>query len=288
MALTDNKSANLATKYEPQLAQAYTKASVLQGKVNTQYNWNGVASINILTAITQPLNDYALKGTDDHGGNRYGEPKELDDSKQVLTITQDKSFAMTIDTLNYDDQMKAKKTGEVTKAEIGEQVVPFFDKYALGAWVKAAGQKSSITAAVTKDSVLEMCVDARKKFVNANIPMSSDNNFAYFTTTAYSFLLMNPQFISVEKLGNVILTNGEVGKCMGFRIVEVPDDYLGTTQALFVHKKAVLAPTKLNELKVHDNPQGISGRLIEGRYRGDAFVLDVYKKGVLASTIVGG
>lgn len=276
---------NLAEKYEGQLAQAYTKDSVLAGKTNTDYSWNGVATINVLTAVTQDLNDYNLTGTDGHGGNRYGEPTELDDTKQTMTITQDKSFAITIDRKNYDDQMMAKKTGTVTKAEIGEKVVPFFDKYALQAWIKGAGQKSSITAAVTKDTVLDMFIDARMKFVNALIPLSTNDNFAYVTTTAYSFLLRNPEFISVEKLGNVILTNGEVGKCMSFRVVEVPDDYLGTTQALFVHKKAVLAPTKLKELKVHDDAPGISGRLIEGRYRGDAFVLDVYKKGVLASTV---
>lgn len=276
---------NLAEKYEGQLAQAYTKDSVLAGKTNTDYSWNGVATINVLTAVTQDLNDYNLTGTDGHGGNRYGEPTELDDTKQTMTITQDKSFAITIDRKNYDDQMMAKKTGTVTKAEIGEKVVPFFDKYALQAWIKGAGQQSSITAAVTKDTVLDMFIDARKKFVNALIPLSTNDNFAYITTTAYGFLLRNPEFISVEKLGNVILTNGEVGKCMSFRVVEVPDDYLGTTQALFVHKKAVLAPTKLKELKVHDDAPGISGRLIEGRYRGDAFVLDVYKKGVLASTV---
>lgn len=276
---------NLAEKYEGQLAQAYTKDSVLAGKTNTDYSWNGVATINVLTAVTQDLNDYNLTGTDGHGGNRYGEPTELDDTKQTMTITQDKSFAITIDRKNYDDQMMAKKTGTVTKAEIGEKVVPFFDKYALQAWIKGAGQKSSITAAVTKDTVLDMFIDARMKFVNALMPLSTNDNFAYVTTTAYSFLLRNPEFISVEKLGNVILTNGEVGKCMSFRVVEVPDDYLGTTQALFVHKKAVLAPTKLKELKVHDDAPGISGRLIEGRYRGDAFVLDVYKKGVLASTV---
>lgn len=276
---------NLAEKYEGQLAQAYTKDSVLAGKTNTDYSWNGVATINVLTAVTQDLNDYNLTGTDGHGGNRYGEPTELDDTKQTMTITQDKSFAITIDRKNYDDQMMAKKTGTVTKAEIGEKVVPFFDKYALQAWIKGAGQNSSITAAVTKDTVLDMFIDARKKFVNALISLSTNDNFAYITTTAYGFLLRNPEFISVEKLGNVILTNGEVGKCMSFRVVEVPDDYLGTTQALFVHKKAVLAPTKLKELKVHDDAPGISGRLIEGRYRGDAFVLDVYKKGVLASTV---
>ena len=276
---------NLAEKYEGQLAQAYTKDSVLAGKTNTDYSWNGVATINVLTAVTQDLNDYNLTGTDGHGGNRYGEPTELDDTKQTMPITQDKSFAITIDRKNYDDQMMAKKTGTVTKAEIGEKVVPYFDKYALGQWIKGAGQKSAITAAVTKDTVLDMFIDARKKFVNALIPLSTNDNFAYITTTAYGFLLRNPEFISVEKLGNVILTNGEVGKCMSFRVVEVPDDYLGTTQALFVHKKAVLAPTKLKELKVHDDAPGISGRLIEGRYRGDAFVLDVYKKGVLASTV---
>ena len=272
---------NLATKYEPKLALAYTRESVLTGKTNTDYNWNGVVSINVLSPVTQALNDYDRTAS----GNRYGTPAELQDTKQTMTIKLDKSFAITVDRGNNDEQMMAKKTGEVTKAEIGEQVVPFFDKYALTTWATDAGTRTQL-AAVDKDTVLDMFIAAHSHFFNNNVPINGKDQYAYVSTTTYAKLLRNPEFISVEKLGQDVLSKGVVGKCMNFIVVEVPDTYLvkgaTTYQALFANKKSVLAPTKLNELKVHNDAPGISGVLIEGRYRGDAFVLDVAKQGVLA------
>lgn len=270
---------NLATKYEPKLAQAYTKASILTGKVNTEYKWTGVASINVLTAITQPLNTYNRTAS----GNRYGTPAELQDDVQTLQLTQDKSFSIVIDRGNYEDQMMAKKTGEVVKAQIGEQVTPFFDAYALGVWGTNAGQTLTQSGtAVDKDTVLDMFIEAHSKFFNYNF---NRDLYAYISSTAYAKLLRNPEFISVDKLGEKVLSNGVVGKCMNILVVEVPDSYMTGYQAIFTHKRSVLAPTKISELKIHTDAPGISGTLIEGRYYGDAFVLNALNKGVLKCTI---
>lgn len=40
---------NLATKYEKQLATVQTLGSLIAGRTNTQYNWDGTQSINVLT-----------------------------------------------------------------------------------------------------------------------------------------------------------------------------------------------------------------------------------------------
>jgi hypothetical protein len=281
---------NLATKYEGKLLQAYTRESIITGKYNPDYDFNGVSSIHILTAVTQPLNNYDRTAS----GNRFGTPTELEDSKQELILRNDKSFAIVVDRGNYTDQMMAKKTGEVTKAQIGEQVVPWFDKLALTTWAHHAGQATPM-AAVTKDTVLDMFIAAHSHFFNNAVPVDPSRCYAYVTTTTYAKLLRNPEFISVEKLGEKDLTKGVVGKCMNFTVIEVPDGYFdatmtenGTamadvagTQALFVNKKSVIFAQKMKELFIRNNPPGISGVLIEGRYRGDAFVLDTINKGVL-------
>lgn len=43
---------------------------------------------------------------------------------------------------------------------------------------------------------------------------------------------------------------------------------------------ATVAPTKLEEYKVHQDPPGISGELVEGRIVYDAFVLDNKKMAI--------
>jgi len=283
---------NLATKYESKMALVYTRKSLLQGKTNEEYSWDGVNSIHVYTPVTQPLNDYVKSGT-----WRYGSPAELQDTQQEMAITLDKSFSITVDRGNNDDQMHAKRSGEVVNAQVGEQVTPFFDKYALIKWAKEAGQTSSVTAAVTKDTVLDMFIDAHSKFFNAAIPVNGKEQYAYVSAATYAKLLRNPEFISADSLNKDLLTNGVVGKCMGFLVVETPDDYLNyydadagkayLVQALFVNKKSVVAPTKLNELFIRNDVPGISGTLIEGRYRGDAHVLDAFEKGVLVAKYEG-
>jgi hypothetical protein len=43
---------------------------------------------------------------------------------------------------------------------------------------------------------------------------------------------------------------------------------------IITNQIATVAPVKLAEYKVHDNPPGINGFLVEGRVYYDAFVLD--------------
>jgi len=257
---------NLAEKYSDQLEQAFLRSSVIQGNVNTDYSFEGVRGIYIYSAVTQPLQDYTRSGV-----WRYGQPAELQDDTQHLVLSQDKSFSMTIDKGNLKDQMGAKRAGKVVKQQVGEQVVPWFDKYALGVWATAASELE--VGSLSKNNVVSMFVNARSQFVNDNIPMS-DQCIAYIPTSIYALLLQNPDFISVDKLGEKNLVKGEVGKCMNWRIIEVPDTYLPSgSKGLFTHKSKVLAPTKISELFIRNDVPGISGTLIEGRYYGDAFAL---------------
>lgn len=261
-----NASTNYADKYADQLEQAYLRSSVIAGKTNNQFEFTGVKTIHIYSAVTQPLTNYTRSGV-----WRYGDPQELLTDVQDLVLSQDKSFSMTIDKGNYKDANLVLRTGRVVKQQIGEQVTPFFDKYALNKWGTDA---ATLTAASpTKANVVDMFVDARKNFVNNNIPMT-DSCYAYIPATTYAYLLQNPEFISVEKLGEKHLSNGVVGKVANWTLVEVPDSYLPNgVFALFTHKDKVLAPTKIAELKTYNDVPGISGALIEGRYYGDAFVL---------------
>lgn len=272
-------STNYAEKYSDQLNQAYALSSVIAGKVNDDISFDGVKTVHIYSAVTQPLNDYKRTGT-----WRYGNPNELQDDVQDFVLSLDKSFSMTIDKGNKKDNSALKRTGQVLKAELDEQITPFFDMNALKTWAAAAEGAGKIPSGIvtpTKDNVVEMFVKARAMFVNQKIQMGT-GCYAYVpTSTTYSQLLLNPDFISVEKLGQKHLENGVVGKCMNWTIVEVPDEYLPEgCFALFTHKKEVYAPTKIAELKTHEDVPGISGTLLEGRYYGDAFV----KKTMVNST----
>ena len=93
-----------------------------------------------------------------------------------------------------------------------------------------------------------------------------------------------------------------MGKLRGLKVVPVPDEYLKksvvvsgvTTEEnnpyltedlhfLIVTSSAVLAPPKIKDMKVHTDPVGISGALLEIRWLFDAFALDTKAKGIYVS-----
>ena len=103
---------NYAEKYSDELAQAYLQSSIIAGKTNTEYTFDGVKTVHVYSAVTQPLQDYKRSGT-----WRYGQPKELEDDSQDMTLKLDKSFSMTIDKGNSKDNAALKRAGAVIKQQ---------------------------------------------------------------------------------------------------------------------------------------------------------------------------
>ncbi|MCC8120831.1 MAG: hypothetical protein LIO42_02330, partial [Oscillospiraceae bacterium] len=69
--------------------------------------------------------------------------------------------------------------------------------------------------------------------------------------------------------------HGQVGELDGVPVVKVPSSYLPSNANFVITNPACTpAPSKLTEYTIHENPPGISGWLVEGRIRYDAFVLD--------------
>ena len=74
---------------------------------------------------------------------------------------------------------------------------------------------------------------------------------------------------------------GVIANLDGLTLVKVPAVRLPNNFGFMIaHPVATVAPTKLEDYKVHQDPPGISGELVEGRVIYDAFVLDNKKKAI--------
>lgn len=74
---------------------------------------------------------------------------------------------------------------------------------------------------------------------------------------------------------------GVIGDLDGLNVIKIPAARLPKKFGfMIVHPCATVAPTKLEEYKIHENPPGISGNLVEGRIVYDAFVLDNKKMAI--------
>lgn len=265
---------NYAEKYSSKVDERFTKASITNAAINSDYDFVGVNAVNIYSIPTVALGDYTMSGT-----TRYGTPAELDDTVQTLTLTQDKAFTFTLDRRNQDDSAGAKDAGAALRREIDEVIIPTIDKYRLAAMVTGAGNTTAATA-VTKENAYSLFLDAQNLLMDDLVPTA--NRVAFVSSNFYKNLKLDPSFIQASDMAQDMLVNGSVGMVDGVNIVPVPSSYLpATVELIIAHKSAMVSPVKLSEYKTHIDPPGINGTLVEGRLYYDAFVLENKKNGIV-------
>lgn len=258
---------NLATKYAEQIDSVFTHESFVAGKVNPSFSFTGVKAIKVYQPLTVAPVDYQRSGS-----ARYGTPTELQDSVQELVISQDKSFSLTVDKGNNEEQMGIKEAGRMLQLELAEQVTPMADIYALSRFATEAGNIAAVSAALTETNILEAINEAAIAFDNALVPQ--ENRYLFLGAKQVGMVRRANDWLRPDALAVEALTKGVAGEIYGFAVVKVPDNYLPAgVQFLAFHRDAVMMPEKMQDSKVHLDPPGISGALIEGRIVYDAFVL---------------
>ena len=77
------------------------------------------------------------------------------------------------------------------------------------------------------------------------------------------------------------MIKGQVGTIDGIPLIVVPKSYFPeNVEFNIINQAATTSPVKLSEYKIHDNPPGINGWLVEGRVYYDAFVLENKKSAI--------
>lgn len=272
-----NGIVNFAGAFAPKVAESFHKESVTDSARGTGFSFSGVRSVKVMSVDTVPLNDYQRSGN-----NRYGTPPELGDTVQELVMGDDKAFTFTIDKGNQADQLNLKGATRAMRRQIEQVVVPYVDKYRLKQWALQAGRVHAATAVPTKADIVADIFEAGCQMDNDLVPAGGRTLF--IPNTYYKMLLLSPDFLGVDKLGEKHLSKGEMGEIDGMTVKRVPDSYFPTgVYYLIKHKDATVDPMKLNEANVHQDPPGISGNLLEGRFYHDAFVLGAKANGVYVS-----
>lgn len=270
---------NLATKYDKKVVERFKLKSLTEAFINRDYDWTGVETVKVYSIPTVALNDYTRTGT-----SRYGTPTELDDTIQEMKVTQDKAFTYTIDKGNKQDSMNVRDAGKSLARQIDEVIVPTKDKYRVDIIVKAgikAGGTNTTPTAITKSNAYEKFLEGQEYLDDQKVPL--EGRVAGVSSAFYKFLKLDPSFVKNSDLGQKVAFKGQVGEVDGVKIIKMPKSYFPDGCPFFItHPSVTVSPDKLQDYKIHDNPPGINGNLVEGRVRYDAFVLDARKNGIYA------
>lgn len=265
---------NYAHKFSGLVDEAFSLASLTAGIVNNDYDWIGVEAVKVYSIPTVSLNNYTLTGA-----NRYGTPGELQNAVQTMTISQDKSFTFTIDKKSEQDTVGVMAAAEALAREIREVVIPTIDIYRIAALVSGADTSHVVIKAVTKANAYEEFLAVQEILDDAKVPVGG--RICLVTPGYYNKVKLDPAFVKQGDLATQIALNGQVGEIDGVPVIKAPTSYFPADVHFVITNKAVMpAPVKLVEYKIHTDAPGISGSLIEGRIRHDAFVLDNKKPAI--------
>lgn len=258
---------NYAEKFSPRVDEKFTQEALTNATVNQDYDFIGVETVKVFSVDTVAMNDYSLTGS-----TRYGTAAELQNSVQELKLTKDRSFTFTIDRKSADDTMGAMAAATALSRQLTQVVIPEVDKYRLGVIAAKANSEHIKTGAITKTNAYEAVLDARSALADSLVP--SGGLVLHISSEFYKHIKLDPAFVKNSELGQQIVLTGQVGAIDGVPVVLTPKSYLPENVAfILAHPTATVAPIKLAEFKIHENPPGISGFLVEGRFRYDAFVL---------------
>lgn len=281
---------NYASKYAQQVDERFHKESQAALALNNDYKFSGVKTVNVYSIPVVGMNDYQRSGT-----GRYGSPNDLSTNVQELTIKRDRAFTYIIDKGDKEQTQMVLEAGKSLSRQLREVVIPEYDTYAFKVLAAAASEKGGYdTTAITKANAYEMFLKGMEYLGDNNVPDAG--RVCFCTYKFYNLLKQDSAFVKYGNASQEMLKRGELGEVDGCKIVRVASSRLPAGAAfLITHKCAACGPKQLNEHKIHDDPPGISGWLVEGRMLYDIFVLNekakaIYYHGsqpVLKNLIVG-
>lgn len=225
------------------------------------------------------MNDYDRAGTGTGAtGSRYGALASLNATTEEFTLTKDRSFTFAIDKLDTDETAQQLAGASALARQQREVVIPEVDKYVYGVMTTKAGTKPA-AAALTAENIYTEILKGSQALDDAEVPESE----RVLVVTPATYLLMKQcKDITMETdIGNDLRLRGVIANLDGMNVQKIPTSHLPDNFGFMIaHPCATVAPVKLEDYKIHQDPPGISGALVEGRICYDAFVLDNKTKAI--------
>lgn len=269
---------NLAEKYSSKVDEVIKKGMLSTAGTNDEVDFVGAKTVKVYSMGTAPLNDYNPDG----GMQRYGVPVELQDSTQEMTMTQQKSFTFTIDkTYAVDSPEGVRNAGKALQRQIEQVIIPEIDRYRFAKLAEKAGTKEY--TALTTQNAYTAFVEANTTITDEEFPVEGR---VAFCANAFIELLKQDttHFTKATELAqDRIVFKGMVGDVDGVAIIAVPKGRMPAGASFIItHPMCAPAPVKLQEYKIHQDPPGIAGHLVEGLLYHDIFVFDNKKMAIAA------
>lgn len=273
---------DLVTQFLPYVDEMFSTESKKSLVTNNDFEWTGAHTVKVYKISTATMNDYDRAGANE-GFSRYGTVASLNATTEEFTLTKDRSFTFAIDKMDNDETAQQLAGATALARQEREVIIPEVDTYVFGKMCTGAGNKPTAIA-LDENNIYDEILKASEALDNAEAP--DTGRVLIVTPTTYKMLKQCPDITLDCDIAQEQRLQGVIAMVDGLSVVKVPAKRLPTDFGFMVcHKVATVAPVKLEDYKVHSDPPGISGDLVEGRIVYDCFILDNKKNAIYYQAI---
>lgn len=270
---------DLVTQYKPYVDELFTRESKISLLTNRDFGFDGAKTVKVYKVSTVETTDYDRAGTGTGlTGSRYGVVQGIDTDIETFTLSKDRSFTFAVDKMDVDETGHSVAADKALAREIREVVIPEIDTHIYSKMVAGAGT-SATAAALTASNIFDKILDGNNTLDNYDVPEAG--RCLVVTPDVYYIMKKCKDIVMETEQGQDMRLKGVIANLDGLNIIKVPAARLPENFGFMIaHPCATVAPTKLADYKIHKDPPGISGSLVEGRFYFDAFVLDNKAKAI--------
>lgn len=262
---------NLTTKFLPYTDELFATESKKSLLTNNDFDWTGAHTVKVYKVSTSEMTDYNRNPVTGFTGSRYGTIKDLDATTEEFTLKKDRSFTFAIDKLDEDETQQQLSAASALARQQRQVVIPEVDAYTYGVMVENAGHKPEAVE-LTEDNIYTEITKANTALDNAEVP-ETDRRIVV-SPDVYTLMKRCKDIILETDITAEMRLKGVIAMVDGAQVIKVPATRLPENFGFMIaHPVATCAPTKLEDYKIHQDPPGISGSLVEGRIVYDCFVL---------------
>ncbi len=263
---------SLVTQFQPYTDEIFTTESKKSLLTNQDFDWTGAHTVKVYKVGTSEMANYNRNPASGFTGSRYGAIHDLDATTEEFALKNDRSFTFAIDKLDNDETAQQLAAASALARQMRERVVPEVDAYTYGVMCENAGAKPA-AATLSAGNIFDEILNANNALDNAEVPETG--RILVVTPDVYTMMKRSKDIIMETDIAEDMRLRGVIAMVDGAKVIKVPAVRLPENFGfMLAHPCATVAPTKLEDYKVHEDPPGISGSLVEGRICYDAFVLD--------------
>lgn len=268
---------NLVTKFASHVDELFSEESNKALVTNEDFDWTGAHTIKVSKVNSVDMTDYDRNGTGTEA-SRFGALASVGNTHEELTLKKDRSFTFVIDKMDKDETGGVLSGATALARQQREKIIPEVDTYTYG--VMAAGAGTKVTGVTLTDANIYDEITKGTALLDDEEVLQTGRKLVV-VPEVYR-LMKKCKEINLEcDLTEKQRLSGVIAMLDGMDVIKVSKKRMPVNAGFMIcHPVATVAPTKLEDYRVHQDPPGISGELVEGRIVYDAFVLDNKKKAI--------